>query len=404
MIPKLNEFKRRWNFDSDHTIKPGLEAMMFALDRLGNPEQHLPFIHVSGTNGKGSTITFMETILRAHGYTTGTFTSPAVESIYDQIQYNGEQTTKEQIDDVFKQLKAAGLNGKLTDFELLTVIAIMIFKKQSPDFILFETGMGGLLDSTNVITPLVSVITSIALDHTGFLGETVQDIAKHKAGIIKQQVPVVVGQVNEEVLLIIRDMAIQQSASLLLYGDQFRMASKRFEGTKSFNLDILQMKGAHQRINASVAIEALIQAGVPLEEKYVQEALTMAKIPHRFEEIHPDVYLDGAHNPAAAQALCATIEEQFPGEKVDFIIGMLARKDIKGTLDALQPVANSFTFIEFDHPEAADGHELLAKCTHSQKSVTTISNKSIMLHRTRQHKVVVTGSLYLLANLTIMVE
>lgn len=401
MIPKLTEFKNRWQFESDYTIRPGLEAVENALRQLGNPENNLHFIHVSGTNGKGSTITFMEALLRAHGYTTATFTSPAVTSLYDQICYNNHHSTIEQIDAAFERLKEKGLSGTLTDFELLTVIAILVFEELSPDYVLFETGMGGLLDSTNVITPIVSVITSIALDHTGFLGETIEEIATHKAGIIKEHVPAVIGLMDNHALGVIKAVAKRKEASLCIYGEDFKIEDKQFTGSNTLRIGEQKMKGKHQRVNASVAIEALFQAGIHLQEEYVQEALASAQLANRFEEIYPNVFLDGAHNPAAANALKQTIEEEFPGEKVDFIIGMLARKDINGTLDALMPVAESFTFIDFDHPEAADSSTLMKACQHDRKEVTKIEDGSIILINDRNRRKVITGSLYLLASLSI---
>lgn len=223
----------------------------------------------------------------------------------------------------------------------------------------------------------------------------------HKAGIIKKDLPVVVGQMNDEALRVIQETATKQSASLYTYGKQFWMENDLFEGTKSFKIDTLNMKGAHQRVNASVAIEALLQAGICLDETNIGRALASAKLSHRFEEIYPNVFLDGAHNPAAANALRSTIEEQFPGEKVDFIVGMLARKDLKGTLDALLPVARSFTLIEFDHPEAARGEVLMRNCHHPQKRVTKLKNHTIILSNEQEVKKVITGSLYLLASLSI---
>lgn len=408
MIPNLTEFKKRWQIESGDSIRLGLEAVTNALQQVGNPEQKLRMIHVSGTNGKGSTITFMEAILQAHGYTTASFTSPAVASIYDQIRYNGRDSRKAEIDAAFKRIKASGLSGTLTDFELLTVVAILVFEQLSPDYILIETGMGGLLDSTNVITPIVSVITSVALDHTGFLGETIREIAVHKAGIIKKNIPVVIGQMDQEAVEVVQDKARREAAPLVIYGKDFVLeetpVSQFTNANRSLVLGELKMKGRHQQVNACVAIEALIQANIPLETAYVQQALATAQLSNRFEELYPNIFLDGAHNPAAAKALRETIEKAFPGEKVDFIIGMLARKDIRGTLDMLLPVANRFNFIAFDHPEAASSSQLFMHCQHTEKNVTKIENGSIILNGDSDSKTVICGSLYLLSALSIRLE
>lgn len=407
MIPKLEEYKTRFQMTSDPSIKPGLEAIETALEKLGNPQKSLKIIHVSGTNGKGSTIQFMEAILRAHGYTTGTFTSPAIHDLHDQIRMNGEAATKASIDDAFQEIKNAGQSGKLTDFELLTVVAFLVLKKGSPDYVLIETGMGGLLDSTNVVNPIVSVITSIALDHTQFLGESIEEIARHKAGIIKEKTPVIIGQLPTEALDVVQQVVNEKKSSLKIYGTDFiieKNTVETFKGMNTFNFKERKMKGPHQRINTAVAIEALLAAGIELKEEKVEKALKTAQLPHRFEEVLPNVFLDGAHNPAAARALRETIETEFPGEKVDFVIGMLKRKDLKGTLDELLPIAHSFTFLTFHHPEAASGEELMRNCHHSHKKVEKVSNRSIILSKGENKRKIIAGSLYLLMELDLDIE
>lgn len=407
MIPKLDEYKKRFEIESDASIKPGLKAIRMALRKLENPEKALKIIHVSGTNGKGSTIQFMEALLRQHGYTTGTFTSPALHDLHDQIRMNGEVATKAVIDDAFQKIKNAGLSGKLTDFELLTVVAFLVLKKWSPDYVLLETGMGGLLDSTNVVNPIVSVITSIALDHTQFLGESIEEIARHKAGIIKEETPVIIGQLPTEALAVVQQVVYEQKSSLKIYGTDFiieKNTAETFKGTETFNFKERKMKGPHQRINTAVAIEALLTGGIELKEEKVEKALKTAQLPHRFEEVLPNVFLDGAHNPAAAHALRETIETEFPGEKVDFIIGMLKRKDLKGTLDELLPIAHSFTFLTFNHPEAASGEELMRNCRHPHKKVEKISGRSITLSKGEKNRKIVAGSLYLLMELDLQIE
>lgn len=402
LIPKLDEYKEVWKINSDTTIKPGVQAIEAALKRLGNPELNIKVIHVGGTNGKGSTIQYMEAILRAHGYSTGTFTSPAIKDLHDQIQFNGENATKDQIDEALQKIKVAGLSGTLTDFELLTVIAFLVLEKLSPDYVLIETGMGGLLDSTNVVRPIVSVITSIAIEHEQFLGTTLSEIAKHKAGIIKWQTPIVIGELEQKALSVVEEVASRQRAPLLVYGKDFTIeknGDERFVGANAFTLKERKMKGAHQRVNAAVAIAALLAVNSKLEESKLQIALRHAQVAHRFEEILPNVFLDGAHNPAAARALRKTIEGEFPGEKVDFMIGMLKTKDLKGTLDELLPVAASFTFLTFDHPDAATGEELMLNCNYKNKRVTNAFDRSIILSNDRSLRSIVTGSLYLLVDL-----
>lgn len=402
MIPKLEIYKESWGIKSDNLIKPGLESIQSALSKVGNPEQRLRVIHVTGTNGKGSTIAFMESILREHGYSTGVFSSPAIYDIHDQIRINGESISEEELNKSFEKMKDAGLSGMLTDFELLTVAAFITFERLRPDYILLETGMGGLLDSTNVVQPLVSVITSIALDHSLFLGTTINEVAEHKAGIIKVETPIVTGDLQEEAMQVVRRVAKEKSSSLSIYGEHFVMESGEYEtfnGDRKFKLNGRKMKGEHQGINAAVAIESLLLAGIALEENAVARGIETTQLAHRFQEVSPGVFLDGAHNPAAAKALTKTIQSEFPNEKVDFVIGMLKGKDIEKTLAELVPVAASFTFLTFPHENAATGEELMEYCHHKIKRVTNLKSDTIILSNGETNKLIVTGSLYLLSGL-----
>jgi len=313
--------------------------------------------------------------------------------IHDQIRIKGNPISELELNLSFKTMKDAGLSGMLTDFELLTVAAFVTFARLKPQYVLLETGMGALLDSTNVVTPLVSVITTIALDHTAFLGSTIEEVAFHKAGIIKPAVPVVTGPLQEDALQVVRTVAKAQGSPLFIYGEP------SFKEVNDFQLINRQMKGEHQIRNAAVAIEALRVAGIKLDDKKIGQGVSAAKLANRFEEVSPGVFLDGAHNPAAAKALAETIRTEFPGEKVDFVIGMLRGKDIKRTLAELIPVAASFTFITFSHPQAATGEELMDDCDFNEKRVTNENSSTILLITDTKHKKIVTGSLYLLATL-----
>ncbi|WP_162805736.1 folylpolyglutamate synthase/dihydrofolate synthase family protein [Sporosarcina sp. PTS2304] len=399
MIPKLEEYKKQFDIESDDAIIPGLDAIEEALAAVLNPEKDLRIIHVAGTNGKGSTIAVMEAVLRAHGFTTGVFSSPAILDIHDQIRINGQPIKPDELAYVFEEMEAAGLSGLLTDFELLTVAAFLAFRNAAPDYILLETGMGGKFDSTNVVTPLVSVITSIALDHTGFLGDTIERITSHKAGIIKPHIPVVIGDVTDEARDVIIAQAKQTKSLVRVYGENFYMEVgdvETYRGMSTFELPTRQMKGPHQAINHAVALEALSLAGVPLKQREVARAIAAVQLPYRFQKIAENVYIDGAHNPAAAAMLVRTIEEQFPGEKVDWIVGMLNTKDYEKTLKILTPLANSFTFVDFPHPQAAKAQDLQAVCPVENSCI--LSSRDIEL--TAQQTVhVIVGSLYLLNDL-----
>ncbi|MEV9639735.1 folylpolyglutamate synthase/dihydrofolate synthase family protein [Mammaliicoccus sciuri] len=400
MIPKLDEYKKQFELKSDDAIKPGLEAVEEALAKVGHPEKDLKIIHVAGTNGKGSTIAVMEAVLKEHGFTTGVFSSPAIVDLHDQIRLNGVPISSEELSVVFEEMNSAGLSGTLTDFELLTVAAFLVFRNAAPDYVLLETGMGGRLDSTNVATPLVSVIISIALDHTGFLGNTVAEIASHKAGIIKPGVPVVTGKLPKDAKEIVEFEANQKGSPLVVYGRDFRMANEEietFKGMQNFDLPIRRMKGPHQAFNHAVALEALLQAGVALEQENVATAIRNVQLPFRFQEIREGVFIDGAHNPAAARMLVRTIEEEFPGEKVDWVVGMLKTKDYEETLKILAPLANSFTFVDFPHPQAARAEDLQAVCPFGDSMI--VSLEKIDFKCNEKYKKFVVGSLYLLSGL-----
>ncbi|PIC72778.1 folylpolyglutamate synthase/dihydrofolate synthase family protein [Sporosarcina sp. P17b] len=400
MIPKLDEYKKQFELMSDDSIKPGLDAIEEALACVLNPEKELRIIHVAGTNGKGSTIAVMEAILQAHGFETGVFSSPAILDVHDQIRINGKPITQEELEYVFEEMEAAGLSGMLTDFELLTVAAFLAFRNADPDYVLIETGMGGRLDSTNVMTPLVSVITSIALDHTGFLGDSVEKIAAHKAGIIKPYIPVVIGELPEDAKEVVLAEAKKYKSLVRTYGEEFIMKSgetETFSGMSTFEIPVRNMKGPHQAINHAVALEALSLAGVPLKQDKVADAIAHVSLPFRFQKITENVYIDGAHNPAAARMLVKTIEEQFPGQKVDWVVGMLNTKDYKATLEILAPLANSFTFVDFPHEQAARAGDLQAVCPMQHSNV--ITSNEIELKCSEKYIKVVVGSLYLLSSL-----
>ena len=220
MIPLLNDYKEKWQVESETSIKPGLAAMKQALEKLQHPEQSLQVIHIAGTNGKGSTLTFIEQMARLHGLTVGKFMSPCIKDVHDQIQINETPISAKDMDNVFQQMAQAGISALLTDFELLTCAALLHFKQHKVELVLLEAGMGGREDSTNVVDPLVSVIPSIALEHTNFLGTTIDQIAAHKAGIIKQKKPVIVGRLPEEALAVVSAEAKKKQAPLTVLGKE----------------------------------------------------------------------------------------------------------------------------------------------------------------------------------------
>ncbi|MCH7322244.1 bifunctional folylpolyglutamate synthase/dihydrofolate synthase [Solibacillus sp. MA9] len=410
MIPLLDIYKERWQVASDTAIKPGLASIEQALKILGSPEKELKVVHFAGTNGKGSTLTFVEAMAREYSLSVGKFMSPCVVDVHDQIQINGVNITAQQLDSIFQQLHECGLSGKLTDFELLTVIAFVFFKQQHVDLVLLEAGMGGRVDSTNVVNPIVSVITSIALDHTNFLGTTLSSIAAHKAGIIKQGRPVVLGEVPQEVQFIFEKEAQIKNTSIEKYGREFIVTFTAQGETythikKGFSFEQLsrQFLGPHQGKNMALAITAFLQVlqafDLPVEALKINQAISKAKLSGRFEQVLPNVYFDGAHNPASIEMLVQTIQQQFPTQRIEFIVGLLADKDVDSILTMLEQVSETFYFVDIDNPRAMPAQQLLEKSNAIEKSI--VSNVGTLLQMpTKNEKVlIVTGSLYLLSEI-----
>ncbi|MGM0897206.1 MAG: bifunctional folylpolyglutamate synthase/dihydrofolate synthase [Bacillota bacterium] len=382
MINGLADYKEKWNIATDAAIKPGLGAIRSALEELGHPEAHGRFVHIAGTNGKGSTAAMLSAILQAHGKTVGTFYSPGIIDLHDQIQINGEPVSEEALGRVMQEL--AEIETPLTDFELLTAAAFVHFRNQSPHCIIIEAGMGGRFDSTNVIEPEVAVIPSISKEHTNFLGEEIEDIAYHKAGIIKKWRPVITGPIGERAMQVIRREAELNHADLIVpestYGGE------------------LKLKGAHQKWNAQIALEAakeLLQ--LEFDQQLADEALSIAALPYRFETVADGLIFDGAHNEASIDALVKTIQAEFPDKKVRIVLGMLKDKAYENVLRKLEKVSDHFVFVDFDNPRALATENLFSI---SNSKIKTIKNIYDILPVNRKNEVtIVTGSLYLLSSL-----
>lgn len=382
MINGLAEYKEKWNIATDNAIKPGLEAIRSALRELGNPEANGRFVHIAGTNGKGSTAAMLSAILQAHGKSVGTFYSPGIIDLHDQIQINGEPVSPEALGEVMRELSKIGT--PLTDFELLTAAAYVHFRNQSPDFAIIEAGMGGRFDSTNVIDPEVAIIPSISKEHTNFLGEEIKDIAYHKAGIIKKWRPAITGPLEGQAMQVIRQEAKKQHSDLIV-------PKTPYQGK-------LSLKGAHQHWNAQIALEAAKELlGTGYDAQIAQDALATATIPYRFEAYAEGLIFDGAHNEASIDALVETIQAEFPGRKVRIVMGMLKDKAYENVLRKLETTSGHFVFIDFDNPRALPAEKLFYA---SNSKIKTIKNIYDILPVNGYNEVtIVTGSLYLLSTL-----
>ncbi len=410
MIPGFEHYKMKWQVESDPSIKPGLESIQHALKQLNNPEKSLKVVHLAGTNGKGSTLSFIDSISQAHGLTVGKFMSPCIVDVHDQIQVNGVPITEGELDLIFELFARSGLSGMLTDFELLTCTAFVHFKRKNVDLALIETGMGGLYDSTNVVTPIVSVITSIALEHTNFLGDTIAQIAKHKAGIIKERCPVIVGHLPSEANDVVRQTSLTLQAPLFVFNEHFTITGDVSSETYYHSLEQMEFTqlergliGEHQRMNAAMAISAFIEVAkelkIEVNAELMKHALKNTTVPGRFEEVLPNVFFDGAHNPASVHALVQTIQTYYPNKQIEIILGMLKDKDVKEVLRLIEPVASKIQFIDIPNDRALSAKQFYNLSNHQNKQIVRDALATIFAPVQVNTIRIVTGSLYLLADL-----
>ena len=327
-------------------FRSGLGRMQRAVDLLGNPEQTYPIIHVTGTNGKGSTIAFMRELFVSHGKKVGTFTSPHIVSIHDRICINGEPISDEDFIRLADQVKAMEqrlleTHDQLSFFELLTLIALLYFKEQKVDLVLLEVGIGGLLDTTNVVTGEIAIITSIGLDHQETLGDSLVAIAEQKAGIFKPGKSAVIANLAQEAQLVCQRTATDLGVSFYQADQDFSFRNGNFSSSLAdFNHLILGLEGAYQEENAALALQAFLLFMVQRNEKVDQEAvrasLQATKWAGRLEAVTEHIYLDGAHNLPALERLVAFIQEKIQqGYQPHILFGALKRKDYSGMLTYL---------------------------------------------------------------------
>ena len=327
-------------------FRSGLGRMQRAVDLLGNPEQTYPIIHVTGTNGKGSTIAFMRELFVAHGKTVGTFTSPHIVSIHDRICINGEPISDEDFIRLADQVKAMEQrllenHDQLSFFELLTLIALLYFKEQKVDLVLLEVGIGGLLDTTNVVTGEIAIITSIGLDHQETLGDSLTAIAEQKAGIFKPGNSAVIANLAPESQLVCQRTANDLGVTLYQANKDFSFRNGNFSSSLAdFNHLILGLEGVYQEENAALALQAFLlfmaQRNEKVDQEAVRAALQATKWAGRLEAITEHIYLDGAHNLPALERLVEFIQEKIQqGYQPHILFGALKRKDYSGMLTYL---------------------------------------------------------------------
>lgn len=345
--------------------KPGLERISGMMEQLGNVQEDLKFIHIAGTNGKGSVSAMLSSVLMAAGYRTGLFISPYIMRFNERMQVNGMPISDEELAEIITEVQpvAESMAERPTEFEIITAAAFVWFARQKCDIVVLETGLGGRLDATNLISKNVcAVITNLGMDHTEYLGNTLAEIAGEKCGILKPGCPVVAYRSAPEAMKVIRARAKELECPVRTadFG-KIRALSADLQGQtfqyKQFPELTVHLLGAHQLKNAAVALETisvLRKAGWEIPDEAVVQGMDATRWPGRFEVLqdNPLVIVDGAHNPQGVESLIAAVKEYLPGQHIVCVTGVLADKDWKPMMDRLKTVVSDFVAVTPDSPRA----------------------------------------------------
>ncbi|MTD38424.1 bifunctional folylpolyglutamate synthase/dihydrofolate synthase [Erwinia sp. CPCC 100877] len=401
--------------------RPGLDRVKALLQRVDHPEAKIPTIHIAGTNGKGSTVTYLRYMLEELGLTVGTFTSPYIEQFNERIAINGQGISDKHIiqyvekyQQLIEEMDQVEETAGITEFETLTVMALDYFLDEKVDIAIVEVGLGGLLDSTNVVRPMLTGITTIGKDHTEILGDTLEKIAFQKAGIIKENIPVVTGNIGAEALAVIDDVAREKHSAVYHYGIDYKVEylhpDKSWgevfhfygEAGKLSNVKV-GLLGRHQVENAAVAIQLFYlycrTQQLNFKERDVYQGLIKAQWPARMERIstEPLIILDGAHNDHAVRRLAENLKKEFPDREINILFSALATKNVDQMIGLLKKVPNVHLYLtSFDYPKAIE----LTKMEHLADEKTEIVSLwqfglgEILEKMSADDLLLVTGSLY----------
>lgn len=410
----------------------GLERMELLLKLLDHPEKRINVVHVAGTNGKGSTCAAISSILQSAGYQVGLYTSPHLIRLNERFKINGEEIPDQELEGLAAQLheilevwdRHTNLE-RPTQFELYTALAFLYFVSKSVDLAVVEVGLGGRLDATNLVNPLISVLTPINYDHTERLGTSVEEIAREKAGIIKKSGRVVLAPQQEQAAAVITGVCQSLQAEVCWVGKDVTYRKKTalsgqncfdYQGKNINCFDLcFSLLGEHQIINAAVAltvIDFLIDLGYQITSQSVREGLLRTKWPGRIEVMNknPLVIFDGAHNPHGALALARAIKNNFQYEKLIIVLGVLADKDIKGILRHLMPIADQLIITKPSNERAVEPENVKILADHiftGSIFLETKINKALetaLSQADRKDLICVTGSLYLLGESKLALE
>jgi dihydrofolate synthase/folylpolyglutamate synthase len=405
-----------------------LENISVLTERLGRPERAFATVHIAGTNGKGSTAAFIEAILRDAGFPTGLNTSPHLERINERIRINGEEISDEDFARIFTRagevVEALLAEGKLrahpTYFEMVTAIAFEAFARKRVEFAVVEVGLGGRLDATNVVGPIVSVITRIDFDHENFLGHSLKEIAGEKAGILKPGVVAVFAAQVPEVREVLLAKALELRCPVIETPEAFRVESESLEDgcvrasvletatEELFSIEP-QLRGRFQLQNAlnALAVARYLQSrNYKVSNTNIERGIASAVWPGRIERVQtkPDVYLDGAHNPGAARELAKYIQESLRGRRIYMIFGAMRDKAVDEVTGILFPLAHHVVFTEAANPRAIRAAQLAEMAGHHAASYDVIPSaedalESVLAKAHADDAIFVTGSLYLVGEL-----
>jgi dihydrofolate synthase/folylpolyglutamate synthase len=369
-------------------IKLGLDRTREFLETLGWEQGAQRFLHVAGTNGKGSVCAMLESICRSGGLTTGMFTSPHLVTFRERIRLNGDMAGREEIARRLARIRKVceSMAPPPTFFEITTALAFEIFREANLDVIILETGLGGRLDSTNVIRPMVSVITSVGMDHTHILGDTLAKIAWEKAGIIKPGVPVVTGPLADEAGAVVAHVAAEKGAPLIRV-------------TEPLAAGEIGLRGSYQRMNAAIALRTVEAAGLDITSPRCAEGLRTVQWPGRFELVRRYgrlFILDGAHNPDAARMLAATWLETYGTWRPSVILGVLRDKDANAICRELAAFAGEFVVVPINNPRNTAPEDLLGIATQwAPAKVCPTLEEALSTAPTGDIPTLITGSLFL---------
>lgn len=408
--------------------KFNLENITILLERLGLPHRAYPVVHIAGTNGKGSTAAFVERILREAGFRTGLNTSPHLERINERIRISGEEISDERFAEVFtrmhgviEELLAEGkLRAHPTYFECVTALAFEAFAQERVEFAVIEVGLGGRLDATNVVTPVVSVITRIDFDHENYLGHSLEEIAREKAGILKPQVPAVFASQLPEAQEVLLERAKELHCPVVETGAAFRVEEETTEdgcvrakvvetaSGKMFPLR-LRLPGRFQlqnALNALAAARVLQNREYRISDEDIVRGISSTEWPGRLERLQtrPDVYLDGAHNPGAARELAHFLEENFAGRRVYLIFGAMRDKAVDEVTGLLFPHAYEVIFTQPGTPRAVSATRLAEMAGDHAARVMVIKDaeqalETALAKAKPEDAIFITGSLYLVGEM-----